>query len=209
MLKSNKEITRESYQAIAQEFAQNVADLAPIKSIEKFMTLLGPKAKVIDIGSGSGRDAKIFTSKGIDVLGVDFSSNLIDIAKLNTPLANFQLLDIETLNLPASFFDGAWAAMSLAHIAKENFPSVLNRIYCLLKKNGYFYLTLKKGSNEGLEKDLRYNDNVVKFWSYFSEEELKNFLETADFKILEFSLVKKNHSYQTHDAFRVFCQRVD
>jgi ubiquinone/menaquinone biosynthesis C-methylase UbiE len=204
----NKEITRESYQATAQQFAQNVIDLAPIESIEKFIKLLPSKAKIIDLGCGSGRDAKIFTSMGADVLGVDYCSNLINIAKAHAPLANFKLMDIETMSFPASSFDGVWSACSLAHISKKMFPDVLKKINFILKENGYFYLALKKGSGEILERDSRYEGDFKKFWSFFEKDELNNFLQEAQFKILEFDTVEKSHTYQTHSAFRVFCQKI-
>ena len=204
---SNKEITQESYQATARQFAQNVADLAPIGSIEKLMQLLPPNPKIIDLGCGSGRDAKIFTSMGADVLGIDFSSNLIDIAKSHAPLVNFELMDIETMRFSASTFDGVWSACSLAHVAKEMLPNVLEKINFMLKENGYFYLALKKGSGEILECDSRYDGEYKKFWSFFEEEELKNILQAAQFKILEFDIVETSHTYQSHSAFRVFCQK--
>ncbi|KTC66332.1 S-adenosyl-L-methionine-dependent methyltransferases (plasmid) [Legionella adelaidensis] len=203
-----KKITKESYQATAQEFARNVDDLVPTGSIEKFIKLLPPKAKIIDIGCGSGRDAKLFTNMDAIVLGIDFSSNLIDIAKRNAPLAEFQLMDIETMNLPAASFDGAWAACSLGHISKKIFPDVIKRIHFLLKEKGYFYLTLKKGANEILEQDFRYDGDIKKFCAFYEEEELKNILQEAQFKILEFDIIEKQHAYQTHDALRVFCQKI-
>lgn len=204
----HKKITQESYQATAQEFARNVDELAPTGSIEQFIKLLPSKAKMIDIGCGSGRDAKLFTNMGVTVLGIDFSSNLIDIAKRNAPLAEFQLMDIETMNLPAASFDGAWAACSLEHIAKKIFPDVIKKIHFLLKEKGYFYLTLKKGVGEILERDLRYDGDIKKFCAFYEEEELKSILQKAQFKILEFDVIEKKHTYQTHDALRVFCQKI-
>jgi ubiquinone/menaquinone biosynthesis C-methylase UbiE len=204
----NKEITKESYQATAQQFAQNVENLAPTQSIEKFIGLLPPQAKIIDLGCGSGRDAKIFTSMGADVVGIDYSSNLIEIAKSHAPLANFQLMDIEEMNFPASSFDGAWSACSLAHISKSMLPDVLKKINFILKESGYFYLALKKGAGEILERDSRYDGDFKKFWSFFGEDELKNILQEAQFNILEFDTVEKSHAYQTHSAFRIFCQKI-
>lgn len=204
----NKEITKESYQATAQQFARNVANLAPLGSIEKFIKLLPLKAKIIDLGCGSGRDAKIFTSMGANFLGIDYCSNLIDIAKSHAPLANFKLMDIETMSFPASSFDGVWSACSLAHISKQLFPDVLKKIHFMLKERGYFYLALKKGSGEILEHDSRYDGNSKKFWSFYEEDELKSILQMAQFNIFEFDIVEKNHSYQTHPAFRVFCQKI-
>jgi SAM-dependent methyltransferase len=203
----NKETTKQGYQTTAEEFAGNVASLAPLASIEKFAKLLPEQAHIVDIGSGSGRDAKIFTSMGIDVLGIDFCPNLIDIAKKHAPLAKFQLMDIEMMNFPECSFDGAWAACSLLHVPKSAFPIVLKKIHAFLKKDGYFYLALKKGKGETLENDLRYEGNIKKFWAFYEEDELKKHLEIAHFKILECDLVETNDPYQTHDAFRVFCQK--
>ena len=205
---SNKEITHASYEATAQEFSHNVAELAPTGSINQLLQLLPSKAKIIDIGCGSGRDATIFSEMGAKVVGIDFCSNLLDIAKQNSPLPKFELMDIEAMDFPDSSFDGAWSACSLGHIAKKNLPAVLKKINVLLKDNGIFYLALKKGSGELLEQDMRYEGNIQKFWSYYEEEELKNILQAAHFKILDFTVVEKNSSYQTHPAFRVFCQKI-
>jgi SAM-dependent methyltransferase len=205
---NNKEITKQSYQATAHTFARNVADLAPIASMERFLSLLPPHAKIVDLGCGSGRDAKIFSSKDCDVLGIDFCSNLIDIAKAHAPLAHFKLMDIEALDLPHSSFDGVWSACSLGHIPKNSFPAVLKNIHSILKENGYFYLALKQGSGEILEVDSRYEGHIEKFWSYFEENELKDFLHAANFKIIEFDLVEKKFAYQSHPAFRIFCQKI-
>lgn len=140
----NKEITKASYQATAQQFSRNVANLAPLESIEQFSKLLLQKGKIIDLGSGSGRDAKIFTEMGVSVLGIDYCLTFIDIAKAHAPLADFQLQDIENMTFPEDSFDGAWACCSLGHIAK-------NKILNVLKKDAYLYLALKKGTGEIFE----------------------------------------------------------
>ena len=171
------------------------------------ISLLPPNASILDLGCGSGRDAKLFTEFGASVLGIDFSSNLIDIAKKTAPLAEFQVMDIETMNLPIASFDGVWAACSLGHITKNLFPEVLKNIHAMLKENGYFYLALKKGSDELLVNDSRYEGDIKKFWAYYEEEELKDLLQQAQFKIIDFATIQKNHDYLTHDAFRVFCQK--
>ncbi|MGM9454096.1 class I SAM-dependent DNA methyltransferase [Legionella bozemanae] len=205
---SNKEITKASYEATAEVFAHNVAELAPLASIEKFIELLPPHPHIIDIGCGSGRDAVLFTSKGARVLGIDFCEGLLEIAKRTAPGAEFHLMDIESITLPALSFDGAWAACSLGHIAKNSLPKVLNKIHFILKEKGYFYLTIKKGTGESLENDTRYEGDFKKFLSLYEEDELKKVLSDAGFNILEFTPVLKKHAYQSHDAFRIFCQKV-
>lgn len=204
---SSKDLTKQSYQITAEEFAKNVAALAPMESIEKFINLLPPKAKILDIGSGSGRDAKVFSDLGAQVEGVDFCENLLAIAKMQAPQSTFHLMNIETMEFPASTFDGVWAACSLVHISKSELPMVLKKIHLVLKDKGYFYLALKQGRGEKIEKDERYEGNIQKFWSYFEEEEIKAYLLAAKFTILECDIVEKSHEYQTHSAFRIFCQK--
>jgi len=207
MTQSNKEITKASYEATASEFALNVAKLAPINSIEEFLSLLPAKAKILDLGCGSGRDAKIFTEFGAEVVGIDFSANLIEIAKGHAPRAKFALMDIENMDLAENTYDGVWAVCSLTHIAKKELPNVLKKIHLLLKEDGYFYLALKKGSGEVLEQDKRYEGEHKKFWSFFTEDEIRRFLQEAHFNVVDFAEVEKNSPYQTHSAFRIFCQK--
>lgn len=204
---SYKTITKASYQATADAFASKVADLAPLKSIEKFMALLPPKSKIIDVGCGSGRDAKVFTDKGVDVLGIDFCPNLIEIAKETAPSAHFQIMDMEEMSFPAQFFDGAWVAASLFHLPKKAIPSVLKNIHTFLKNKGAFYLSVMEGSGEHLLKDHRYEGHVEKFWSYFEENELQKLLEEIDFEILELERVDNTKAYQLRPYFRAICQK--
>lgn len=203
---SYKKITQASYQATADKFADKVANMAPLQSIEYFARLLPSQAIILDVGCGSGRDAKVFTEKGIKVVGIDFCSNLIEIAKATAPLADFHVMDMESLTFPPRSFDGVWSASSLHHLPKKNIPAVLKQIHALLKDGGYFYLSLKKGSGEVLEEDRRYGA-FEKFWAFFQEEELKKVLEEAYFKILDFAEVERQDDYQTHPFFRVFCQK--
>jgi SAM-dependent methyltransferase len=206
-VKTYQEITKDSYQVTAAEYATNVLELAPLASIKHFMGMLPPNPHIIDIGCGSGRDAKIFTSMEAKVVGIDFCPNLIEIAKAHAPLADFHLMNIETMAVTPSFFDGAWAACSLAHLSKASFPAVLKDIYTMLKNKGYFYLALKQGEGEGLEIDKRYEGHVEKFWAYYEYEELKNFLEEAQFKVIQLDVIEKSYDYQSHAALRAFCQK--
>ena len=77
---------------------------------------------------------------------------------------------------------------------KQSLPRVLANIHSFLKEKGYFYLTLRKGAGEALEKDQRYKGNHEKYVAQFEEEELKQLLQSAKFKVLECcSVHKKGH----------------
>ncbi|MGD9590966.1 MAG: class I SAM-dependent methyltransferase [Candidatus Berkiella sp.] len=204
---NHKEITKQSYTSTADAYAANVANLAPLDSIKHLLSKLPPHPDIIDIGCGSGRDAKIFSDHGAKVTGIDFSQSMLEIAKKHSPTSNFLLMDIENMTFEAATFDAAWAACSLMHIPKSNFVTVLQKIHLFLKESGYLYLALKQGNGEGLMKDERYDGDVQKYVSFYKEEELRNYIEKAQFNILEFDLIEKSHQYQTHSAFRIVCQK--
>ena len=167
--------------------------------------MISSGATIIDIGCGSGRDARVFSERGYNVTGIDFSPSMIEIAKSNAPKAAFYVMDMLSMSLDNSF-DSAWANASLLHIPKIHFHNVLSKIYHILNPDGIFYISLKMGVNEGPENDSRYG-NLQKFFSYFKEDELKNFLIDSQFVILDLFTTSKQSDYHTHPYLHAFCKK--
>lgn len=201
-----QQITKKSYDATALEYSAKVAQFLPKEEIEKFFSFLSPQAKILDIGCGCGRDAKQFSDAGFQVIGIDFSEKMIEIAKQRGLKAEFFVMDIESASFAKNSFGGVWAGMSLLHIPKDKLSLVLKRIYDLLKRDGLFYLSLKKGHGEGIEKDDRYGGRE-KFWSYFTEQEIQKYLTDAGFTVLECNTLETKHRYQTHPILKIFSKK--
>ena len=197
--------TLNSYDSTAEEYSRRTADMHPKEEAEKFLKLLPPNPKIVDLGCGSGRDAKIFSEKNYSVTGIDFSPKMLEIANRDAPKANFLLMDLTTLSFPANSFDGAWANASFLHIPKNSIVDTLNGVYKLLKVGGYFYIKVKEGSGEVIERDERYG--VDKFWSYFQPKEFEALLTNAGFHIVEIYTTVKSSSYQTHPYLHAFCKK--
>src|SRR3989338_777066 len=87
-----------------------------------------PKGKVVEFGSGAGKDAKSLIRLGYDYVGTDASSGLIEVARKNNPGATFLNMPLENLRLPKSSFDGFWTAATLLHIPKKEIGKVLSNI---------------------------------------------------------------------------------
>ncbi len=199
-------LTRNSYESSAEEYAKNVMHLHPKAQGEKFQKMLPDHATILDVGCGSGRDAKIFSEMGLKVVGIDFSSKMIEVAKQTAPQAQFHKMDLEDIRFPQESFDGVWASCSLLHIPKNKIISVLSQIHNLLRKDGVLYLSVKQGAGEMVEKDQRYG-GLEKFWSFFQEDELRDFLVSAGFNIHEICVVGAISSYQTHPRIKVFSKK--
>lgn len=72
------------------------------------MELLGEKrvaAKVLDLGCGSGLLSRWLVNRGWDVAGVDFSEELIAIAKQENPAIEFSVADVRSTPYSDGAFD--------------------------------------------------------------------------------------------------------
>ncbi|MBU1974807.1 MAG: methyltransferase domain-containing protein, partial [Nanoarchaeota archaeon] len=76
----------------------------PKEELEKFIGLLKGK-KVLDAGCGAGRDSKYLSEKGLDVIGIDLSKNMIKAAKERAK-AEFHVGDIRNTNFGDASFNG-------------------------------------------------------------------------------------------------------
>jgi SAM-dependent methyltransferase len=132
---AEKIATLNSYDASASDYAKNTENFHPEEDAQKFIYSLPPHAKIIDIGCGPGRDAKTFSDYGLDVVGVDFSTNMVEIAKQSVPNGSFYTIDMEAIAFPSETFDGVWANCALLHVPKKNIPLFFRSKAILLSKD--------------------------------------------------------------------------
>ena len=70
------------------------------------LCLQGPKIeKVLDIGTGSGVFAEMFTHRGLNVTGIDLQEPMIEAARRFVTKAHFQIADSTALPFRADSFD--------------------------------------------------------------------------------------------------------
>ncbi len=195
------------YNETAASYQGNTLKLLPEHKAIRFLSYLPPKAKILDIGCGPGRDAKYFTELGFNVTGLDISEKMIELAKREVPNADFMVMDIENLNFAKNQFDAAWASASLLHVPKDKIPAVLQSIHNILKDEGIFFIALRKGLGEEMLPDNRYG-GVEKFWVYFDEDELHDYLKKAGFEILESQTHDISTSYQTNPWISFIAKKI-
>lgn len=176
--------TIDVYNAMADEYAKKLNDYAPRPEQEKFVSLLPKNATILDAGCGPGRDCEYFVKQGFQVVGVDLSDKLLDIAKQRVPKASFSKQDLRALIFPPNSFDGIWACASLLHLHRAEVPQVLENFFHLLKPGGILFVMVKEGSGEADVNELL-SSNLVRHFTYFTLEELKKLLEKAHFSVEE------------------------
>ena len=181
-----KEINRIVYNKYATKFEEKTKDFIPfiIDDMELFIQKLSGK-KILDLGSGPGRDALFFKGKGLFPVCIDNSEVMIGLCKKKG--LNAQMMDIENLQFEKNSFDGIWAYTSLLHVPKQNFSAILEKIASILKERCIFCIGMKEGNFEGFLESEKYPDGK-RFFSLYKDDELREKLSKY-FDILHASKV--------------------
>lgn len=147
-------------------------------------------AKVLDLCSGSGDLGRIVkdTMPGAEVFGVDFSENMIQIAKKKNP--DIKYLNADALQLPFedNYFDYIVMGFGLRNIPDKN--RALSEIYRTLKYDGKF-LHLDFGKKTIFNKI--YDVVVTFFASFFKDKEAYLYL-----------IKSKNNFFSPEELIKIF-----
>lgn len=93
---------------------------------------------VLDLCCGQGTLTAMLCDAGAKVAGVDFSQEMLDIAKLTAPNANFQRADAAALPFDGAGFDFAICNFGMMHLPNQ--PKALTEIHRVLRTNGQFLM---------------------------------------------------------------------
>lgn len=180
--------TVQSYDAAAAEYAAEAAAMPEwvASEIEAFVAGLGGKGRVLEIGSGGGRDALAFEAYGISIRRTDVSRGFVGLlcaqgfeADLLDPLTD-DLTDPQRPGLP---YDGVWACACLIHVARADFGTVLGRLAGATRPGGRLHVSVRDGDGEDVSvrgsaaSPRRYAE------TYWREPALRSELEDAGWAV--------------------------
>ncbi len=188
-----KSITKESFDSISEDYIKRdqeiVAESADVlHALEKFAQLLPQGAKVLDIGSGGGRDSRFFAEHGFEVIGIDYSEKMIAGAQAIVSGVDYQVMDFENLTFQSNAFDAVWANASLHHIPKANLLNVLTKIYAILKTEGIFFIKVKCGNDDSIRENEKFGKKLRRYFAFYSPDELEGLIKAAGFTILNIEI---------------------
>lgn len=145
--------------------------------LEKFLSLVPPRGRLLDYGCGGGWAAKRMLEAGHAVDAFDGAAGLAAEARRLTGL------DVKTMRFAdfaaAGRYDGIWASFCLLHAPRAEMPGNLARIRAALRPGGVLYLGLKQGEGES-------RDSLGRLYAYFGEAEMRDMLTEAGFGDLQF-----------------------
>ncbi len=173
-----------TYEKIAKIYTeQYFTDLTDTPYIDKFLEKLAPQSKILDVGSGPGQFTKYMLNKNFDVIGTDYSDEMLKIAEKMTPETKFYKRDMRDIGFENEYFDGLLIAYSLIHIPSEDIPRTLIGFNRILKPNGYLEIIAQSGEADRVI-DEGFMPSEKMFFNFFTKERLSTFLQIAGFQVV-------------------------
>ena len=171
----NKKITKDAHNAIAEKYYELYKDdTTDLKYFDMFLSQC--KGKILDLGCGMGHYSNYMYNKEFNVVGIDMSENMINIAKRNNSNINFIVSDICDLSvLDNQKFGGIVLAYVLQHLSKEEVKNLFKSINGLVDNNSNLLMFLREGS--GIIEEIEPIDTKYKYIiNEYSKEEITELL---------------------------------
>lgn len=167
--------TLDTYTEQADTYARIAFSETERDALDRFTAMLPEGAHVFDLGCGPGLHAAEMMRRGFTLSALDATPAFVEAARGNGVDARLGSFDDLT---ETAAYHGVWASFSLLHAPRAEFPRHLAAIHRALKPSGALFLGLKLGEGE-------HRDSLGRFYSYFTEVELRAHLCSAGFAGIE------------------------
>ena len=156
--------------------------------MDAFVAALGGSGRVLEIGSGGGRDALALEKRGMSVRRTDVSKGFVELlrqhgfeADLLDPLTD----DLADPQRPGTPYDGIWACACLIHVVREDLGTVLRRLAGATRAGGQLHASVRDGDGEGVST---YGSGAARRYyteTYWREPDLRSALTDAGWIVSE------------------------
>ncbi|WP_265864293.1 class I SAM-dependent methyltransferase [Streptomyces sp. SKN60] len=182
--------TRTSYDTVAADYADLVRGLLDRTPYERAMLALFADAvrasgggPVADLGCGPGRITAHLGGLGLDVLGIDLSPAMIDVARREHPGTDFRVGSMTELDLPDGSMGGLVAWYSLIHVPDAELDRTLAHFHRALRPGGPLLLAFHAGDETRLKTE-GYGGHPLRLHVHLREpEQLAGRLAAAGFAV--------------------------
>lgn len=195
------------YDKIARQFADTRThvwdDLKPLAQYAK------DGDHVLDVACGSGRLYQIFAKNQVTYTGVDYSKELVNIAKQQFPKCKFDCQDMTQLDFAPDTFDAIYCIAAFQHLPNEEMRlQTLEKMKNIMKSGGrIILLNWNLYSDWAKDKYKKFEFQTQEFmipwrtgggeeigkryYHGFTLEELQKLFDIAGFEVMEQFYIKK------------------
>lgn len=138
-------ITIETYNNAAKNYQERFMEMDLYNdTYDSFCALIEKEnAKVFEIACGPGNVTRYLLSKRPDfkIFGIDLAPNMVELAKISNPNADFQEMDCRDIDKLENKFDAIMCAFCMPYLSKEECAKLIADATQLLNPNGLLYFS--------------------------------------------------------------------
>lgn len=177
----------QSYDRVASRYADHFFDELRHKPLDRallgaFAELVGPDAPVADVGCGPGQIAKDLQQRGLRVIGIDLSPEMVGVALRLTPGIDFRVGSMTALDLPDGSLAGLTAFYAIVHLEPRELVVAFREFRRVLRPGGLVLLSFHVG-RERVKRDELLGEPVDLEFVFFERRLVEVAFEQAGFTI--------------------------
>ena len=178
-----------SYDEVAAEYTRRIADELDHKPfdrelLDRFAAMFDADDIVCDIGCGPAHVARYLSQRGLKVMGIDLSPEMVAQARALNPSLEIRQGNMLGLDVPNESWAGIIALYSIIHIPRANVVSALSELRRCLRRGGRLLVSVYIG-DEVLHLDDLWEHPVCMDFILFRTDEMIRYLSEAGFDVEE------------------------
>lgn len=140
---------------------------------------------ILEVACGPGNITKYLLDKRPDlqITGTDLAPNMIELAKINNPTAQFQLLDCRNILNLKKMFEGIMCGFCLPYLSGEETIQLIKDASKMLNSKGLFYISTMEDDYEKSAFKKGSTGDLI-FMHFYTEKFLSEHLKANNFKIM-------------------------
>ncbi|MFC9583670.1 class I SAM-dependent methyltransferase [Streptomyces yangpuensis] len=169
---SRRKSAAEVFDALGERYEEVFGQVpGQIEALDWLTARLPASARVLDVGSGTGRPtAETLVRAGCDVTGIDVSAAMVALARAKVPGARFEQADVRTYTPPPGGFDAVCSFFPLLVMDQPDVAAALDRMASWTAPGGYFVMATVPGDIRGV--DIEWMGHAVTVSSLSTEDHL-------------------------------------
>jgi SAM-dependent methyltransferase len=178
-----------SYDTLADEYVAHIYHELEHKPLDRewlarFAATVGTPGPICDLGCGPGHVARYLHEQGAQVLGVDLSPRMVELARQLNGGIEFHVGNMETLSVADESWGGIVAFYSIIHIPPTHIAAVLREFWRLLRPAGEVLLAFHAG-DEVRHVDTLWEQHIDLDFIFYQRAWIEEQLRAAGFEIME------------------------
>lgn len=200
--------TREAYDNVAQDYAEHIFGELAGKPLDRalldhFAERVRRLGLAVDMGCGPGQVARYLKDRGIAVMGVDLSTQMVEVARRLNPGIPFKQGNMLALDEPDGAWGGIAAFYSIIHIPRARVPDALRELKRVLIPGGLLLLAIHRGS-ETLPPGELWGKPMGADFIFFTAAEMQGYLRQAGFAVEQVIERAPYAPEVEHQSYRVY-----